>query len=210
MSRSFDLGSDAQTTTAAHRRQRLRVATHEAHMRLEDTVAARGYFETPAKYGEWLRRSHAFHRAIEHQVRAPAPGTDCGTRSADNDVNSGCRILIEQDLADLDLVPYAVDVADMGLPKLAPGGSSGLLAIRYVVEGSNLGARVLYKRALALNFGPHRGARHLADRAARTSDWRDFVAELESLRCSEIEDERMCQVAKRTFDLAQAIFGRTI
>jgi heme oxygenase (biliverdin-IX-beta and delta-forming) len=192
------------------RRQRLRQVTHEAHMALEELVAHRRYFETRANYGDWLRRTHAFHSLIEQQIASAGTSWTGAPELRRNARDPVCALLIAHDLTDLGLRPIAIDPAHPDLPLLDARGRAGLLGIRYVVAGSSLGARVLYTLAVQLQFGPALGARYLADRAARTSDWRDFLAELEGYRGFEAEDAHMCDVALRTFKLAHFVMDQPV
>jgi heme oxygenase len=84
-------------------------------------------------------------------------------------------------------------------------GTAGQLAIRYVVEGSHLGARILYRRAVELGCGPDCGARYLADGAARSARWHAFLAELEGHAYAADDEAHMCEVAMRTFELAHRL-----
>ena len=77
------------------------------------------------------------------------------------------------------------DAADLGMEPGSsatvptPAGTSALLGMLYVLEGSNLGATILRRRAEALGLGDAFGARHLGT-MARHGGWRGFLTQLES------------------------------
>jgi heme oxygenase len=104
------------------------------------------------------------------------------------------------------------DMADleMQLPQ-APCSSgldidahSSLLGTLYVLEGSALGARVLYQRAQALGLTAQFGARHLARQASRIEDWRAFLDILEAADSFDIE--RAADASLAAFAIAADAF----
>lgn len=82
---------------------------------------------------------------------------------------------LSADLADLEM-------SDMIAPAMAVriGSTDEFLGCAYVIEGSALGARVLYGRACALGLGGGHGARHLALQSATLDNWRAFTRLLEA------------------------------
>ena len=94
------------------------------------------------------------------------------------------------------------DIADLGLAVPAPDGppvsiynSSPLIGTLYVLEGSALGARVLYRRAQALGLSASFGARHLARQAEGNTTWPEFLAMLGRHDSSHAEDTALASVA---------------
>ena len=77
-------------------------------------------------------------------------------------------------MADLGLVPRAP--VSLNIPEDA----SALLGLAYVLEGSALGARLLYPEALALGLDGSRGARHLASQIADRTAWPSFCGVLDA------------------------------
>lgn len=61
------------------------------------------------------------------------------------------------------------------------GSTDEFLGCAYVIEGSALGARVLYKRAQELGLHAGHGARHLAEQSATLDNWRAFTGLLETV-----------------------------
>lgn len=162
----------------------LMAETRDLHDMLDRDVGA---FADAAAYGAFLRGSHAFRAAIEPQLLRPG----------------GWRIaplgpLIARDLGDLGLsVPPGPAMAPLASP-------SALAAACYVLEGSALGGRVLARRAAALGFSPHHGARHLAAQTASNTRWRQFLAWLEA---GDFRRAEAAAAARAVFALALRAYG---
>nr|CAD6415447.1 heme oxygenase [Rhizobium sp. Q54] len=82
--------------------------------------------------------------------------------------------LVRRDLLDLGMDVPATD--DFAVPAV---DREVLLGMLYVVEGSSLGARVLYRQAQQLGLSGSFGARHLAAQAESVERWREVVRLLE-------------------------------
>lgn len=82
---------------------------------------------------------------------------------------------------------------------------SRLCGIGYVLEGSALGAKVLYRRAQALGFDSRFGARHLARQSDDNGNWRGFLAILEEL--DDFDIEIAVEAANATFKAAEHAFA---
>ena len=74
----------------------------------------------------------------------------------------------------------------------------------YVLEGSGLGARVLFKRAEALGLTRDFGARHLAAQVASPDSWREFLAVLE--HAEPLDMARVADASMLTFEHAERAF----
>jgi heme oxygenase len=83
---------------------------------------------------------------------------------------------------------------------------AGVLGTLYVLEGSGLGARVLFKDALKLGLSQHYGARHLAMQAASLGAWHALLARLESAHEADID--QIADAAILVFDTAQRAMMR--
>lgn len=73
----------------------------------------------------------------------------------------------------------------------------------YVLEGSRLGAHVLYSQVQGLGLRSDFGARHLARQAAEPPRWTAFLNELES--AEDIDAEALVHAGSKVFDLVLSI-----
>ncbi|MDB5507049.1 MAG: hypothetical protein JWR75_1687 [Devosia sp.] len=148
------------------RRWQLRTRTADAHAALDFAVGA---FDTLPSYHRYLTAMSAFRLPLERQLAAQAWPVVIGDwrprRIADH---------LLHDLADFDLpIPQTLAVAgSLGTPEL--------LGALYVLEGSTLGARVLFGRAQQLGLSAGFGARHLAVQNDGVATWRGFLGVLET------------------------------
>ena len=172
------------------RRWLLRNATASLHEVVDNAV---GTFTTLDEYRRYLPAQFRFRQSIEQHLLAQAwPGY----------VRSWRPVLIASEIAadmhDLGLAPAA------HMPVALSSDADALMGIAYVLEGSGLGARVLYKRAQALGLTANYGARHLAVQAASPDSWRDFLALLED--AEPLDMERVAQASMMTFRHAESAF----
>ena len=166
-------------------RDDLRQATRAIHQQLDDLV---GGFANLREYQRYLVASHAFRRTAE---AALGPGDACGWSAL------AVTPTAEQDLADLDCV------ARSSLPSLMPHShsSSWRLGAHYVLEGSGIGARLLFRRAEQLGLNADFGARHLAQQSGDRERWPRFLALLEA---SDVDRVEAREGAHALFSLALA------
>lgn len=165
-------------------RHALMQGTRDLHARLDRGIGA---LQSEGEYRRFLIGSHAFRAALE-----PALKPACGWQA-------------------LELAPaLRADLADMGL-SVAPApaaprldGIAAQAGALYVVEGSALGARLLYRRAQALGLGAAHGARHLAAQTSETRRWGRF---LEWLETSGADPAQALAAANAVFALALCAYG---
>lgn len=176
----------------------LRQHTAEAHARLD---AAVGAFDTLEDYGRYLRSLLNFRAPVEAALEGiPLPG---GFHSR------GIADAIRADMHDL-----GIDTDEgAGQPILLPqlDNASSQLGALYVLEGSSLGARLLYKRAQALGLSETFGARHLAIQSGDRDSWPRFLALLEKHPQEAADAAARASIA--TFELALRAFcipGETV
>ena len=102
----------------------------------------------------------------------------------------------------------AADLRDLDrpLPELREAPISSTLDVAsamgwlYVVEGSKLGAAILYKLAGKLGLDENCGARHLAGHPdGRARHWRAFTAALDGLLLDEAAEQRVTAGAVAAF-----------
>lgn len=166
------------------RRFALRAETADAHAALD---AAVGPLADAAAYHRYLRGLHAFRTTAEAQL-----------------VGAAWR--------PVPLVAFLeADMADLGVAARRPvrlgtgaGDPSTELGLAYVLEGSALGARLLWRDAQALGFGAGFGARHLAEQTADKARWPAFCAALES--APDYDGATATAAATRAFEAALSAF----
>lgn len=172
-------------------RAHLRESTSEAHASLDRMV---GSFESIESYRNYLRGISAFRAAVERKLAAAMLHRKFAGWHAEM-----FSELIEDDLRDLDVMPPA----PVNAPELEQS-TEAVLGMLYVLEGSALGARILYKRAQLLGFDADFGARHLAVQSRRSDRWPVFLSLLENTR--EIDMERVASASRATFQTAEQAF----
>lgn len=168
-------------------RGRLLAGTRDLHDELDRRV---GGFSDRSGYADFVSGSHAFRSALE---RALLPAGEWRIEPL-----SG---LIAQDLADLGR-PLPDALAAPVLPSRAARAGAF-----YVLEGSALGARLLARRAAALGFDGHHGARHLAAQTAERRRWPRFLDWLEG---ESLPGAQAVSAARDVFALALQAFGAKV
>ncbi len=98
----------------------------------------------------------------------------------------------------------AEPVQDGSSAPYATPDRSSLLGSLYVIEGSNMGARLLYRDALQLGLGADYGASHLSIQSADKKRWPVFLALLEK---SDIDISVAITSANRLFSIAHHAFS---
>lgn len=175
------------------RARRLREATHDAHVALDQALMDRDSFRSREGYEPFLAMQFAFHRDIDALYTDPAlqallPGLAERRRLP----------LLALDVADLDLVADT-----LRKPLFAPGEAvdpATALGWLYVAEGSNLGAAVLRKLVSAIGLSDEFGARHLAPADdGPAAHWRRFVAALDAAPLDAAGEDRAIAGARAAF-----------
>jgi heme oxygenase len=169
----------------------LRAATAAAHQRLEDVMALDTERLTRARYAAALQVMHAMRAGWDPGLAAlfghpPGPHVEW----------------LEQDLAALGVN----SLAPMAMPAMDPTEGWGM---RYVLEGSALGGRVLLRRAERMGLRPDAGARYFAGEGAETgARWKRFLQALNHAARPEAVP-LIVQGARRSFEaLAEAASAR--
>lgn len=173
------------------RRAQLRESTSQAHASLDRMV---GSFDSPDAYKNYLRGISTFREAVERKVALTTWPQQCAGWHAELFSD-----LIADDLRDLEVTSQS----SVDEPNLEPSPEA-LLGMLYVLEGSALGSRVLYKRAQELGFDADFGARHLAVQSRRSDRWPAFLALLES--ADAIDMELVANASRATFKTAEQAF----
>lgn len=182
---------DIDHSTSLPRSQRLKAATHGTHERLDQRIMAGEPFASVANYQRFLQVQYRFHRDIQalyqhQQLAVLLP--DLGERQRLHE--------LQQDLADLGL-PRPSAPAQPLADALPLATALGWL---YVVEGSNLGAAILFKLASRLGLDAGHGARHLAGHPdGRARHWRQFTAVLDAAELSAEQEQLLVAAATQAF-----------
>jgi heme oxygenase len=172
------------------RRFRLRERTSHAHAAVDHLI---GPFRSAADYERYVLGLYAFRIPLETKLAATAWPELFG-HWRPQPIGQALRA----DMDDLRLTPRIVAESPD-----RPGGIEDLLGLLYVLEGSALGAQILYRRAQDLGFTSTCGARHLALQSGVDS-WREFIAILE--RHEPLEFESVVAASIANFCAAEQAF----
>lgn len=154
-------------------RGRLRLATRDAHLRLEDAVDFGGRMTSLQAYRAFLESFFRFLKPLEAALAALDPGRLAGDYSARRKL-----AWLEADLLDLGHTAESLKALSEfhGLPRLAdPVEAFGPL---YVLEGSSLGRQMMLgKLGPRLGVRPDWAGRFFSGYGKQTGEmWRGFVA----------------------------------
>jgi len=175
------------------RSQRLMDATRGVHESLDTRIIGAEPFRDREHYARLLEMQYHFHRDVDalYTMALPLP-------SALNLPTRRRFAWVRQDMLDLGhALPVCEHPAVFGDAPIAPATGIGWL---WVVEGSNLGAASLLKRAAALGLGPSFGARHLAGHLdSRGAYWKAFTTAIDALVLDDVGERQMMDGAQDAF-----------
>jgi heme oxygenase (biliverdin-IX-beta and delta-forming) len=176
------------------RRSALRSSTAVRHAELETVVGALG---SRASYVRYLRGMQAFRAPYEAAL------SELNWRALWGDWRPTfiAESLLD-DLNDIGVAPITSRPFDDTRPVIADRSSA--FGVLYVLEGSSLGARLLYSEAKKLGLSEAFGARHLARQSSGFETWRGFQALLETAEGLELSCA--VQAANRAFEAARISF----
>ena len=184
-------------TEISSRRAILRSQTARQHASLERVV---GPMASASAYARYALGLHAFRAPVEATFRSfDWEGHGFGPWRP-----TLIAAALEQDLADLGLRPLSSPSAPALPSAPAFGGRDGALGVLYVLEGSSLGARLIYRDALKLGFSGQNGARHLDQQARGLETWRGFLALLDAAQDLDLTEAVLA--ANATFEVARLSF----
>lgn len=121
---------------------------------------------------------------------------------------AGFRALDVHRELNLDLTALRLRVPDPHSRWKGDRDAATLLGLLYTIEGSNLGAQVLLKRASALGFSAENGCAHLARQAGSVHHWRQYLELLEAE--PDLDMDKVGAAACSAFDLARQSFERVV
>lgn len=184
------VGLNLEVRRPSNRRQLLKVATSEAHGRLDRSLMQKGYFAGRDGFGLYLRRMHKFQLAFEEVAIAADRGLyqTWGLHHH--------RVWLEADLSQAGIqIAVSPAAAAKDAPRIAD--RSSLAGALYVMAGSSLGARVLHRMSVERQLPGPSGSYYLS-RLAASVRWSEFLSFLES---AEIASEvSMVEGAISTFE----------
>jgi heme oxygenase len=174
----------------------LRQETSESHQKLENNPLSRAILDPAVSLGDYqqyLSKMYGVVIACEDQV-FPAISQflpDLGERYKS-------RLIIE-DLAATGLSDTEIDSIPVYAFKFSTAAEA--LGIMYVLEGSTLGGRILYKHIHeTLGLTPDNGAGYFWGYGAQTGTlWKSFVSSFTRFASESSEGRKMIETAKSTF-----------
>lgn len=174
--------------TSSSRRFLVRDRTSLSHAKVEATV---GSFETLDAYRRYLAGTYIFRSSLnESMTGVSLPSQLSLWQWPDLLTDLMCR-----DMDDLDMPRPGLSCIQK-MPAIGPDLES-LLGTLYVIEGSSLGARVLYRRAQKLGLTELFGARHLAAQAQSGERWKRLLELLEA--APELDLDRTVEASEAMF-----------
>lgn len=187
-----DTTSSLPSAPMPARSEALRTSTNQTHERLDQTIMRSKPFDSVENYTRFLRVQHAFHRDV-----APLYADPVLAALIPDLASLGRYDQVRADLAALggvldDVMTTAPAAEGLPIPE-----AFGWL---YVVEGSNLGAAILYKAALKMGLSETHGASHLAAAPeGRAAHWRHFKEALNAVNLSPEEETCVIVGAEAAF-----------
>lgn len=174
----------------------LKAHSRTTHDAVDNLVMSMKPFESHDNYKKFLQAQHEFHQAvlpIYQNDKLASQFAGLGELSRFERVKS--------DMADLGVSPFANAEP---VPAFDDDEAIGWL---YCVEGSNVGAAILYKEAGKIELNDEHGASHLAaHQDGRMPHWRATKEKIDTLPL----DERARASALKGADDAFAYFKRLI
>lgn len=172
----------------------MRERTAEAHSHVDQAIGA---LDTMESYRSYLASLYCFRKCIEDRL-------------TESTLPSGLGAWRPRLISDA----IAQDLDDLGVPRPGVPGfpfpleGDALFGTLYVLEGSSLGARVLFKRAQALGLSADFGARHLALQSDDVEGWRGFLSVLEAVEPFNISNA--VTASNATFATAHSAFSKAV
>lgn len=167
-------------------RRALRENTQDVHTALD----ALGTLYSIDDYKCMLQAAHQFRRHIEPKL-SNVTGWPLDTLIP----------ALEADIGDLDLSPESYDPAPVAVE-----GYSAQIGALYVLEGSTLGAKLLFRRARQIGLSAEFGARHLDRQANGGARWPQFLQLLD--RADDIDQADAIAAAQVVFASAYDIYSK--
>lgn len=167
----------------------LKLSSRQTHDSVDNLVMSMQPFASHDNYRKFLQAQHEFHKAVK-------PLHDAEDLNAQIE---GLKDLSRYDAVLADMKALDVTPADVSVQPPAINGAERLGWL-YCVEGSNVGAAILYKEAGKIQLDETHGATHLAAHSeGRMRHWRAFKDKLDALTLSKDEKAQALQGAQDAF-----------
>jgi heme oxygenase len=175
-------------------RQRLRDETRRLHEQTETIVDIPNRLISRVAYRGYLQRLYGLLVPIEALLNEPGliwPGLAPFHRAA----------LIATDLRDLGVPENEIATTSLAM-EMSCASPAAALGIRYVIEGSALGGRMIFRQhSTELGLTAGQGGRYLAGTDEVQANWRQLVAVLDAIPATGETAEATLQGATATFTL---------
>lgn len=156
------------TDTTPTLTESLKAHSKDTHNSTDTLVMSMRPFESVDNYKKFLKAQHEFHKAVQPIYQNNALATKIDGLA---DLSRFDRV--KSDMADLEVAPLDNPPAP---PAYTDDEAIGWL---YCVEGSNVGAAILYKEAGKIELSDSHGASHLAAHPdGRMPHWRQVKAKM--------------------------------
>lgn len=155
----------------------LKELSRDTHDSVDHLVMSSQPFASHDNYRKFLQAQYEFHRTVNpiyHNEKLAAQFADLAQLSRLESLKS--------DMKDLGVEPFAQVIES---PTFSDGEAIGWL---YCVEGSNVGAAILYKEAGKIELSDEFGAKHLSAHAdGRMAHWRNTKSKIDALPLSDAD-----------------------
>jgi heme oxygenase (biliverdin-IX-beta and delta-forming) len=178
--------------------KKLREETAESHQKLEENELSKKLLAsgvTLADYQAYLIRLYGVNAACEQHIFPVI-----GHLFPDLDKRSKTDLLVN-DLRHTGLSDQ--QIAEIPVPELRSDSTGSALGTTYVIEGSTLGGRMIFKHIHSkFGFDEKAGASYFAGYGQETGPmWKSFMATLSQYAVESGESADIIQSAKQTFSL---------
>lgn len=173
----------------------LKLSSRQTHDSVDDLVMSMDPFASHDNYRKFLQVQHEFHKAVKQLHDA-------------EDLNAqidGLKDLSRHDAVLSDMKALQIDPVNVTVtvPNIADAERLGWL---YCVEGSNVGAAILYKEAGKIQLDENHGATHLAAHEdGRMRHWRAFKEKLDNLNLSKEDQAKALKGAQDAFSYYKSV-----
>lgn len=183
-------------TTIPNLTEQLKTHSHKTHDSVDELVMSKKPFESLENYKKFLQAQYAFHQAVQ-----PIYHNQALARDFDGLVALSRFDKVKEDMNALNVAPAEQTPT---APHYSDDEAIGWL---YCVEGSNIGAAILYKEAGKIALDNNHGAAHLAAHPnGRKAHWNDVKAQIDALPL----DDNAKDAAKKGADDAFAYYKKLV
>ncbi|MDO4894649.1 biliverdin-producing heme oxygenase [Moraxella sp.] len=153
----------------------LKEHSRTTHDSVDNLVMSMQPFASHDNYRKFLQAQYEFHSAV-----LPIYTKEFLTSHIDGLINLSRLDRVKSDMKDLEVTPFQTGIE---VPNYTDDEAIGWL---YCVEGSNVGAAILYKEAGKIDLTDEFGASHLAAHEdGRMPHWRAVKAKIDALPLSD-------------------------